>query len=612
MNSSDLASVNRGRLGRARRGVAAAVLALLAPACDEDTFAPSVRYRALGYPAASAGACPEAGTDAPPAIAGATRARLTYVDAATDELRCDVVIALGEAAPVIAVPDRVRPVDLTIEYLDDAGAVLGRGAVRDVDLAATAVVDVRVAATSAFSCGLDRAAAPRALHSATLLPGGEVLLLGGVAGPGGGGDIDPAVGLFLQPTAELWIPATGEVRTASIPGLVPRAMHEAWVTGVDASGVVTIVVQGGLSVTGDAATTPALIPGASYRLAPSPSTTAPAAERLTYDPRTQTFTRAALPDDDAVAPRVFAALTGAGPALAAVGGRDLPPDNTPRSTADHLAPTTGAVTTQIGGRRARVGATVTALDANRLLVWGGDVGAGDGSGTAEVGELLASWSTSPASAPLSIDPAGEAGTHRAFHAAAVAGDGSVILGGGFRMLVNDALDVAPEVVQRVAVGAAMQTITTLLDDAAATAAGYTAAATLPDGDVLITGGNPAPGTGGCDPGANGLPCAIAQALRYDSATGAIAATGPLGVPRYGHRSTTLADGRVLVTGGLAVGATPTTLRAVIDVELYEPRGAADDPLLPAIVRAPGDVARTEGGEPLAPCEVVVRYDDAGP
>ncbi len=593
----------------ARAGLLALAIGWTGAGCGDEPFTPSVRYRALGYPAATAAGCPASATELPPAIAAATRARLTYVDATTGALRCDVVLPLDGPAPVIAVPERIRPVDLTIEYLDDAGAVVGRGAAYAVDLAARAVVDVRIAPTDAFACGLDRAGAERAFHSATRLPGGEVLLLGGVTGPGGtGAAIDPGGGLFLQPTAELWLPGTGEIRTASIPGLIPRALHEAWVVGVDAGGVVTIAVQGGISVTGDAGTTAALVVGTSYRLEPSPQAIGASGELITYDPRTQTFTRTAMSDGHVV-PRGFGALTGAGPALAAVGGEDLTLAADVRVSADHVAPDSGQRTASIGVRRPRIGATVTALAADRLLVWGGDISTGDGTDTDEVGELLVSWATAPASAPLSIDPGGEAGTARAFHTAALAGDGAVILGGGFRMQLAQALTPAAEVVQRVLPGGTTQTIATLADATTALAFGYGASVTLPDGDVLLAGGNPDATIAGCATDAQELVCATDQALRYETANGTLRAVGALGVARYGHRITVLVDGMALVSGGLAVGAAAATLRALPDVELFKERGAADDPLLPAIVRAAGDVARTADGEPLAPC-TLIDVDDA--
>lgn len=74
-------------------------------------------------------------------------------------------------------------------------------------------------------------------------------------------------------------------------------------------------------------------------------------------------------------------------------------------------------------------------------------------------------------------------------------------------------------------------------------------------------------------------------------------------------SDVLPAGRNVASGGLTVRA--GAVEATADLELYEPRGAADDPLLPAIVRAPGDVARTATGDPLAPCDVVTVYADGG-
>jgi hypothetical protein len=65
-----------------------------------------------------------------------------------------------------------------------------------------------------------------------------------------------------------------------------------------------------------------------------------------------------------------------------------------------------------------------------------------------------------------------------------------------------------------------------------------AAALLPDGDVLVTGGN-APGGG----------AALASAELYDPATGKWSTTGSMTDARYGATATVLPDGTVLAAGG---------------------------------------------------------------
>jgi hypothetical protein len=227
---------------------------------------------------------------------------------------------------------------------------------------------------------------------------------------------------------------------------------------------------------------------------------------------------------------------------------------------------------------------VTATDAGTAIVWGGDTTADDGTNTSELGELLTGWDGTPASAPMVMNAASETRPYRAFHGAALAGDGALIVWGGFRMTTATALNPVTQVVQRIATPLSSAVATTLANDTVATANGYGAAVAVGDGDVVMGGGNC-----GTD-----LACATGETWRYSVVSGAAAKTGALGVPRYGLALTLLADGTVLATGGLS--ATPA---AIADLELYEPRGAADDPLM----RAPGTV--------LMPCAVVEGATDGG-
>ncbi len=93
---------------------------------------------------------------------------------------------------------------------------------------------------------------------------------------------------------------------------------------------------------------------------------------------------------------------------------------------------------------------------------------------------------------------------------------------------------------------------------------YHAAALLADGKVLITGGLNA-----CWEYDGNIhyqsECAIPSAELYDPSTGAFAATGSMINPRFVHTATLLSNGKVLIAAGSVSGGTP---------ELYDPATGA--------------------------------------
>ncbi len=576
----------------------------VAGGCGDGDLRPDVRYQLVGLLPVSGGACPAAST-APPRIGGATRVRLTFRGEVDRALRCDAVLALDDAAPYVAVPDRTDPVTLYVEYFDDAGTLLARGERRGVDLVGGATVQVHVQPAGAYVCPLGTAGTARAFHSATPLPGGEILLFGGLVGAAGGDStaFAPAAGGYVSSAAEIYDPRERRFYPLTITGARPRAFHETLVLRSD-GGLVELLVVGGLGVAGD--------PTLAGNIAAQPTaggapwtwvdpdggvragSLALPAERLVYDPATRSVTRTEVMGGPL--PRLFGTGTlpagaGAGQALAVVGGKTA-------GGADELGHesvrgdgTSGGV---VNGRP-RLGATVVALSPTEALVWGGDLTAVAGS--VRAGDRLTMLDGAPA---LDAGPQLTADLNRAFHAAARLG-GGVLVGGGLTVTAGTIQDVGHGVllehVDPVSLAATPITVES------GTLVAYPAAVAMARGDVLVTGGA-SPGV--C---ASTLACPSRQSLRVRPGAGAqpptAASTGSPGFARYGHRLTLLPDGSVLVSGGFTPAVEPDQIRALRDAELFTPHEAIDDPLADlGLGRAPGDVARAGDGTPLAPCTLL--------
>ncbi len=99
--------------------------------------------------------------------------------------------------------------------------------------------------------------------------------------------------------------------------------------------------------------------------------------------------------------------------------------------------------------------------------------------------------------------------------------------------------------------------------ASMTAARYSDTMTLlPDGSVMAAGGR------GVYPGAYG---ALDSAEIYSAANFAFSTAGEMTTPRYGHAATLLANGRVLITGGISGSdAAPDGLTYLSSAEIYTP------------------------------------------
>jgi hypothetical protein len=591
----------------ARAGaVFACVLAALAAAsgCGDEPPLVSVTFRLTGAPAPADGRCPvEPSPVAPDLTRGAPDTlRLTFRTPGAG-LVCDVLLPLDQPAPILAVPGQ-GPVDIHAELF--AGeALVGRGRALGTAIAEAGVVDLPIAATDAFECGAGALRRGRAFHTATLLPDGRVLIVGGVDDAAA---IVPAVGLMPTDAVSVYDPVTGTERPVSVPGLTPRLGHEAIVVQSDPAEV-RVALVGGIAVAGDPSTTPALVAamaGDALRWMPTGGAVGAPVEILIYDLADGSARTAPPGAGTPVPPRLLAAAALAGnpgqPRPVLAGGWAA---GVPASDFHVIAPQTGASAGAAPLGTARLAATLTDLGDGRALLWGGQLLAAEAERAALAGELLAGLAegATPSSQPLVLSPDGAVPAARLAHTAVATGPGAVLVAGGFT-IAADARTPEPVFAQLVTVAGATTSVATVTGDPT-TPAGFPASIALPGGGALITGGNPAVGHGTCPLTDAGLLCALAEAHRLVPAPLGLARAPDLTVARYGHRLTRLDDGSVLVTGGLhPIGE---TLVALADVERYDPAGAAVDPLAdlaPLVTRAPADLARGPDGDPVGPCAII--------
>jgi len=406
-------------------------------------------------------------------------------------------------------------------------------------------------------------AAARRGHTATLLPNGKVLVVGG------GRET-------VFASAELFDPATG---TWSVTGSMasPRFDHTA-----------TLLPNGQVFVVGGGSTV---------------------AER--YDPATGTWS----PAGSMIAPRSrhTATLLSNGQVLVAGG------DSTGR-LAELYDPVTGTWSVTGAMRMYRTGGhSATLLPNGQVLVAGGDYripstaerydpATGTWSltgpmatfpheGTATLlrnGQVLIPGAPSelydPATDTWSLTASTVISTYQS--AATLLSNGQVLVVGGYTAVSAEVYDPATgtwSAVEPLAERVRSQHTVTLLPDGRVLVVGiggtgaapaevyapstglwsaarsmasprvYHTATLLPDGQVLVAGGS-----------ANFNEGSLSSAEVYDVAAGAWRETEPMALPRAGHTATLLPNGQVLVTGGGLVAAGGGVSETFASAEVYDP------------------------------------------
>ncbi len=252
-------------------------------------------------------------------------------------------------------------------------------------------------------------AQPRALHTATRLADGRVLLVGGgvtEAGQSGAPDVS------TLPAPEIYDPATGTFGPAGGNTTIPRIFSTATLLPDG-----KVLIAGGMTMALPA-------DGAS----PDPNAEGiPTAAAELFDPATGTFTATGPMST----PRMWHTATAlADGRVLFVGGtvdfdatgQATTPDPT-MTTAEIYDPAAGTFTATGGPGLARVGSAATLLNDGRVLVTGGtDTNAATPESLTKSAELF-----DPAAGTFS--PTGDMVSGRAFHTATTLSDGKVLVAG---------------------------------------------------------------------------------------------------------------------------------------------------------------------------------------
>ena len=597
-----------------------ALLVATASGCSRSSPEPLFRMRLAEKPQVrgcvqtSSGQPIEAGT-----LRAGGSVRLTVVRRSSDgsrQLVCDAVgrVPTDALSLDLGAGDR-SGLEFYGEYFDENGQRMASGALVSVPAAnTTPPPTLHMYETEAWSCPPTSLRRARGFHTATVLPTGEVLVVGGAeALKTSGPDVFGLLG-----DAEVYDPNSGRFASLSSQTgtLTARALHHAAV--VHSSGSRTlVVVYGGLT---GAAGQPALfVPDAPtpLRLMPAGVATPGGAELLVYDSATRSLSVTKL-DLGAHQTGLAGAAALPGGGLLVAGGAlfapQLPFSRSSPASLSRLAElatffpavsdtaSSASYTFASGGGTAPwlLAPSVTPLAAGTAMIVGAKH---PPDATAQPQVLFATGLPSATRYPSAIAAMGPS---TVFHTATRVGtplgaDGSssgpaqVLITGGFEQ------DTLPPYTTRQPPATAPVRLYTVNSPAQPSgaptyqaippyqpngtcgeadghyrAAGFEAAtATLSGKQVLITGGTPSVPTTGCnecdsdDPATNKLLCSIKQASLFDADAQMLTAAPPLPLGRLGHQQVLMPDGTILVTGGL-VRLSASGTEASNEVTVFNP------------------------------------------
>ncbi|HEV8586543.1 MAG TPA: carboxypeptidase regulatory-like domain-containing protein, partial [Methylomirabilota bacterium] len=429
------------------------------------------------------------------------------------------------------------------------GRVLIAGGWNGASLAAAMIYDPR---TDRFT-DAGFMTSTRSQHTATLLPNGKVLIAGGwgMSGPLSSVEIyDPATGVFT--------------RLDLSPLTVPRNTHTATVLpsgdvliagGFDASGPTRVFevfrpsssafVGTGMLAVARGAHSATLLPNGKVLIGGGSTVSGPTATAELYD----SFTGAVSTAGSLGTGRQWhgAVLMPSGKVLVAGGNNSASGhwdiQSSFLSGAEVYDPATNAFTptTAMGAPRSMTSA---------VALWTGEIMmAGGGPNTAEL-------YCPQMPGPLGTFATGSLGTGRHSHTATLLPNGKVLITGGSPTGGNSAPSFDSAEIYDPATGTYAPTRDQFGNITKMTTARAAHTATLlPNGKVLIAGGQNMP---------NFPSYAIAAAELYDPVTGTFTPTGSLNTARTYATATLLGNGKVLIAAGLNYFGTPDS------AELYDP------------------------------------------
>lgn len=568
---------------------------------------------------------------------GTLRLSVLRRDPEGTKLQCDLTAAVpSQKASIDLGPvDRAR-VDIFAEFFDQSGMrVLSGAAIGTSGIGSDgAPQNLPLYPVGQWSCPAGVMTAGRAFHSATLLPTGEVLLLGGIEAVSGyGADV-----FGVLASAELFDPRKGTFSGFMSPGLTPRAFHQAAVLSASDTEV-RILVYGG--VTAPSAGLPVLLAPNSaspIRLAPAGSAAPGGAELLVYSLASRTLTSTVVTPSGTHA-TAFAGGAGlAGGGLLVAGGSSFAASggfnrNTPTALGANgefaLGPPAATTATLTFASTPQqppwlLAPSVTPLSPTTALVLGAQVPA---MVTDPINMLALPVSGLPQALTLA-SPMGVQlmGAPTVYHTAtrlgpplttaAGSGPAQLLVTGGFLMTAQPpqipGQPPTPDVAVRLytvpdpagaqgpitykAIATYSPTAMCGVSDGHYRPAGFEAATATPSGQqVLVTGGTPTVRYGAspcvdCEPtdqATSKLLCVLSQVSLYNAASGTFTAGPKLGLGRMGHQQTLLRDGTILLTGGLIRPGGDATA-ATVEAEVWNPRTAdpaqldAEDPVVPVL------------------------------
>ncbi|MGI6524726.1 MAG: kelch repeat-containing protein [Bdellovibrionota bacterium] len=400
-----------------------------------------------------------------------------------------------------------------------------------------------------FSTG---AIGERSAHSATLLPSGEVLVVGGVDN----------FGTVLNTTL-LYSPSTNSW-TAGAPISTARKNHAALLLKTG-----DVLISGGLGYSGSALSSAEIYnPRTGSWLATNNSMAIPRASHTMtllkngtvlicggldsqateiYNPNQKRFsgTTCPLPEDGQSAElstsreKHTATLLTDGRVLVC-GGEDS--EGNDLDSTEIYDPISDCWSAGASLQLPRSGHTATTLPNGKVVV---------------VGNYQWSEIYTPSSGLGSWSEAGEVNNDRKYHAATLLPNGRIIVLGGENA-------TAPYLDNAEIYTPSQNRWTLLADTTLSQARSNLTLTVLPDGTLLTVGGD------------NGTPLAVAERLRYLSDETNIASSEQrLKAPRLNHASVLLANGKILLSGGRNASGTVLTSSEIYDTALTKSTAVAD-------------------------------------